>query len=571
MRHYILFLMFCIAANVTAGNVSYSSKKSFRISKNKTQYTETEDKKEQGEIKSGAPNLNIVPNSVKFIDEGGSNTINAGKTSRIRLKIKNEGNGTAYGCSALIKASGATEGLSFAPQNNIEIQAGEVKDIEFPITAGLNTIDSIVSFEIQINEPNGFGTDPVRLDIKTRKFLAPNLKIVDHTVTADRSGVLQKKKPFDLQLLLQNTQHGEAEDVSVSVVIPEGVFIMDGSQSVNIKAMEGGAKKSLVYSLIVNNNYKDTVIPIRVNLKERFGKYAESKTINLQLNQTLASNKIVVDAKERSFEKIQLASLSSDVDKNIPVSPVRNENTFVAIVANENYKMERLVPYALSDGRKFAEYCEKTLGINPSHIKVEEDATAGTIRGLLNWLKGIASSYGKESKIIFYYAGHGAPDINNQTAYILPSDGTSNDLDNAINLNDFYAELGAMNSASVTVFLDACFSGSSRDGNMISSLANSRGLAVEVEGGNLSGNMVVFSATKSNETANPYEEEGHGMFTYFLLKKLQESAGNVSYKDMSEYVTKEVSRKSSVMSKTQTPTVSASENLGDTWENWTFK
>jgi hypothetical protein len=35
------------------------------------------------------------------------------------------------------------------------------------------------------------------------------------------------------------------------------------------------------------------------------------------------------------------------------------------------------------------------------------------------------------------------------------------------------------------------------------------------------GNMVVFSAAQGDETAYPNNDEKHGMFTYFLLKKLQ--------------------------------------------------
>ena len=38
----------------------------------------------------------------------------------------------------------------------------------------------------------------------------------------------------------------------------------------------------------------------------------------------------------------------------------------------------------------------------------------------------------------------------------------------------------------------------------------------------------------------PYHNEAHGIFTYFLLKKFQETKGNVSLGDLSEYLEKEV-------------------------------
>ncbi|MDE5840948.1 MAG: hypothetical protein K2H49_08510, partial [Muribaculaceae bacterium] len=42
------------------------------------------------------------------------------------------------------------------------------------------------------------------------------------------------------------------------------------------------------------------------------------------------------------------------------------------------------------------------------------------------------------------------------------------------------------------------------------------------------GNTVVFSATEGNQTAMGYDEQQHGFFTYYLLKSLQESKGNIT-------------------------------------------
>lgn len=85
--------------------------------------------------------------------------------------------------------------------------------------------------------------------------------------------------------------------------------------------MAGGASKSIVYSLIVNNDFKGTTIPLDINVSEKYGKYAQNKHIDLQLNQSMAANKIVVEekgAETKDFD-IQIASLTSDVDKDIPV------------------------------------------------------------------------------------------------------------------------------------------------------------------------------------------------------------------------------------------------------------
>jgi hypothetical protein len=62
------------------------------------------------------------------------------------------------------------------------------------------------------------------------------------------------------------------------------------------------------------------------------------------------------------------------------------------------------------------------------------------------------------------------------------------------------------------------------------------------------------------------------MFTYYLLKKLQDTDGNVSYGELSDYIIKEVSQRSIVLNgKSQTPSVTPSPALVEDWKSWTLK
>ena len=76
--------------------------------------------------------------------------------------------------------------------------------------------------------------------------------------------------------------------------------------------------------------------------------------------------------------------------------------------------------------------------------------------------------------------------------------------------------------------------------------------------------MVVFSAATGDETAYPYKEKGHGLFTYYLLKKLQDTKGDVTLGELSEYVNREVRRQSVVINhKSQSPTVVPADGMSD--------
>ena len=259
----------------------------------------------------------------------------------------------------------------------------------------------------------------------------------------------------------------------------------------------------------------------------------------------------------------------SDVDMNIPETGAYNPNTFVVIFANEDYRYVASVPYAKNDGKIFQQYCEKTLGIPADNIHHVENASLNDIRYHLAWLNKVCDAYNGNASLIIYYAGHGIPDETNKTAYILPSDGNSTYVQSAYKLDDFYQRLGAMSAKSVTVFIDACFSGSKREEGM---LASARGVAIKAKNGLPQGNMVVFSAATGDETAYPNNEEHHGMFTYYLLKKLQETEGDVTLKDLGNYITTNVRQQSIVKNgKSQTPTITPSATLTADWQNWKLK
>lgn len=264
-----------------------------------------------------------------------------------------------------------------------------------------------------------------------------------------------------------------------------------------------------------------------------------------------------------------LVNISNSVDISIPQAESTINNIFAIIVGNEKYSDEADVPYAENDAKVFKEYCQQTLGITESHIRYIPNAGYNDIRRAINWLKQGLEAYGGDGSAIFYYAGHGIPDEASKTAYLLPVDGIGSDVESGYSLEKLYQALGEMPAKSITVFLDACFSGAKRDGGM---MASARGVAIKTKAQEPKGNMVVFSAAQGDETAYPYKSQQHGMFTYFLLRKLQETKGDVTLGELADYITREVKRQSfDENSRSQTPTVSASVNLNENWRNMKLK
>lgn len=266
----------------------------------------------------------------------------------------------------------------------------------------------------------------------------------------------------------------------------------------------------------------------------------ENRRISIDLTIHGAFNKIV---NPEVVTKNKVDSLS-DVDKNIPQTTTKRDNYLALIIANEKYENWSPVSFANNDGKTFKEYCIKTLGIPESQVKYIENPA--------------------DKRIIVYYAGHGYPVKvgDNTESYLIPVD--CNNVTSgkySYSLSDIYNRLGSLGVGSLTFFLDACFSGSDRSGAQL--VEGTRGVSIAPKANTLSGNTVVFSAVEKDQTAHPYRAKRHGIFTYYLLKALQSSEGDIAYLDLSKSIESNVVKTMLRDNKglVQNPTVNASSAM----------
>ena len=257
-----------------------------------------------------------------------------------------------------------------------------------------------------------------------------------------------------------------------------------------------------------------------------------------------------------------------NVDTDIPLTNMANTDTYVLVIGNEKYKdIVGVVPFAENDAKMFRMYCMKTLGIPDRQIRMTLNATRNEIADGLDWLENLVQARNGKARIIFYYAGHGMP--LNETTHLLPVDGNPEKAEQQIALNELYNRLSDWNAASVTCIFDACFSGTRRNGQPI--VQGGRGIALKPKFDPVHGNLVIFSAAEASQTAYPYPEQKHGLFTYWFLRALQESKGAMNYKELIHYLTERVSVEASLMNRKQNPNLQYSEALEGKWFDWTFQ
>ena len=215
-------------------------------------------------------------------------------------------------------------------------------------------------------------------------------------------------------------------------------------------------------------------------------------------------------------------AIKSDVD-DLPVMKAKaNKNAYAIVIGIEQYRQKLpKADYAVSDAKLVSEYLSRVMGYQEENIVTltNENATKGDLEKYFDqWLKNVVD---KNGTVFVYYSGHGAPNAATGDAYLVPYDGDPAFIEQTgYSLKRLYENLAKLPAKNIIVALDSCFSGA---GGKSVSAKGSRAL-VRVEKTSAL-NIAVLTASLDNQISSSYEDKGHGVFTYFLLKGVKEMLG----------------------------------------------
>ncbi len=208
------------------------------------------------------------------------------------------------------------------------------------------------------------------------------------------------------------------------------------------------------------------------------------------------------------------------------------------IIAVEDYDETDPVVFSKNSAVLFKETAQKVFGIKDrnTYALIENEATSGKIKDNLQRLIDNV----KEGDIIyFYYSGHGVPVPKSQESFILPKDKIVDYIskESEFNLSNIYKKLSDSKAEKVFAFIDACFSGKTDNIPLFKGVApgliKTKEIQFNIE------KMVILTAGKDNQFSNSFDEKGHRMFSYYLIKSLIDSKKhdlNLIYKDISVQV-----------------------------------
>jgi hypothetical protein len=212
---------------------------------------------------------------------------------------------------------------------------------------------------------------------------------------------------------------------------------------------------------------------------------------------------------------------ASDVDALPSTKAVPDKNSYAIVVGIEHYRQKLpKADFAVHDARIMTQYLTRVMGYPGENVVTLVNDRAAKSDFEKYFEKWLSNNVDANSTVFIYFSGHGAPDPKTGSAYLVPYDGDPTFIaETGYSLSRMYNALGKLPAKEIIVALDSCFSGA---GGRSVLAKGARPLVMNLQTDiALSKNMTVLSASSGDQISSTYDEKGHGLFTYFLLKGIK--------------------------------------------------
>ena len=349
---------------------------------------------------------------------------------------------------------------------------------------------------------------------------------------AEKAQIAQAKPTQRISLQVNNTPPSAEGDVTINIQTNAD------TASLKINGEEQGGSR--------DGNYTIKRVA-RAGQETRFEIYAKDVYGNAD-TKTITVSRTVVES------KVTYQQLNPDRIKRQP------ERDAVAIIIGiSNYKSLPKAEFAKDDAQVFYDYAIRALGVKPGNIKLlmDEEADAEEIYTTFKtWLPARVKS---STDVYVFYSGHGLPTLDGSGLYWLPQRANRDVISKtAILLQDINSDIQASKPKSVTIFMDACYSGQARGGETL--VASARPIALKSQPTTFPINFTVISASQADQISSSSPELQHGIFSYYLMRGMEGDAdlnkdGKIILDEIQAYLSENVGRQARIMNRQQEPQV----------------
>ncbi len=502
-------------------------------------------------IRGLPPNIFV---ELQFVDDNANGLLEAEENARLILKIKNEGSGPAQGLQISLKSNVSDPELQIEPNKLIRlIKPNETKVVEMKIKAGFFIKTNQHKIDINITEHFGFDMDQATLNLNTYQYIPSKLVFIgmdiydqgEGTGSVIKDGNLQAGEQIRAKLVVQNIGQNLALGVSYKFVSNDSnIYVNDFHSAIgDLGDFKVGETKEIWVTISPNKRVKvigKLPLFLTVTEKKNYGNIKEFQ-IPLELEKRAPKPAVLSVKADMAQIQKQVARIEYKSDKfsfnnsnvkNIEspaLGKIKRNKSIGIVIGVENYTNLPKAPFASHDAEIIEKYFKLTLGVEQVITYTNQQVSGLFFKSTFDPSIGKLTNMIDPGKtdLFVYYSGHGVPDRNGDEVYLFPSDGSINLLkEGGYSINNFYESLNKLNAKSVTVIMDACFSGSTRANE---NLTGTKALGIKVKDASVrpwetNPNFRVFSSSSNDETSLGYDASQSGLYTYFLCVGLQGEA-----------------------------------------------
>ena len=388
--------------------------------------------------------------------------------------------------------------------------------------------------------------------VRAEKINLPN-RVTDVAINAERTdldnerqqlaeerrGLEEDKRQREQQrrsrsLNLQVTSTQPAQDGGFTINIQTNT----DTASLKINGLEEGGREDGKYSikLVARAGQKTDINIVATDI------YGNTDTKTITVSREVIESKAI-------YAALNPAQVKRQADRD----------AVAVIIGIADYKSLPKADYANDDARVFYDYAIRALGVKPENIKLLVDADADEVAILKAFRTWLPSKVRSSTDVYVYYSGHGYPVEDGTGLYLLPPRADREFIARtSIQLQEINADLQAAKPKSVTIFMDACYSGQARNGETL--VASARPILPKVDKKLFPDNFTVITASQAYQWSSSSPELKHGIFSYYLMKGMEGEAdankdGRITLGEMQAYLVENVGRQAGMLSRKQEPQI----------------
>jgi len=522
--------------------------------------------------KPGSPaSATVLAASAAFFNESGDGILRGSDEGTISVHLVNSGKSPVRNLHVRALPEKEVEGIRIPREGLVEkLGPGEARDVELTVVAEGDLGSGSARLRIEISDDGTYTLNPpVIVAIPTASFKPPELAVSDVAIS-DQSGngQIEPREIIEVTARIKNVGEGVSRQSHVTVQPGDNVFLTSESRKeFPLGNLSAGASKDVTFA--VYSNAKASDVTLDFVLKDGRPDSEKKESVSFDFDTPVKKSGVLAAGKQSGLPAAGAAVAGGAflADLTVPKTSTKNPDAVAVVIGISRFKNPDVPPvdYAKMDAAAMKEFLVSAMGFDERRIisAIDEDGSLADFKRIFEAQLPNYVRRGK-SDVFIFYSGHGAPDPESKEAFFVPYDcNPTYARQTGFKVKELYERLAALKAKSVTVAIDACFSGSSQRGMLLKGVSP---IFITVENPIAAmENGVVFTSSTGQQVSTWYPEKKHSLFSYFFLKGLsggadQNSDGRVTVAEMDQYLQAQVPDQARYISnREQTPQVAGKD------------